>query len=205
LFDEVHNFQERSQISKTQPLKIRVDVNAEGKFDTTITEVSSTIIDQLYPTKLPDPTALSLVTLANKYDVVMDWIATPISTYTWLKTARREHYDAARKRMLNALSETQDGKASSRANCEILLHNTRNEVTEGSVSNIYLWRDGWITPPAGSESGGLEGVARRWAIESGLCKRIENVSIESVHDGEIVWISNGVRGFQSGVIRVIKP
>lgn len=179
-----------------------MDVDAKGTFKTTIAEVSPTTIDQLYPTRLSDPIALSSLA---RYDIILDWMPTPISTYTWLKTARREHYDIARQRMLLALAEIQDGKATSRGDCEIILHNTRNEVTEGSVSNIYLWRDGWITPPVGNESGGLEGVARRWAIESGLCKRIEMVRIETVRDGDVVWISNGVRGFQPGVVRVTHP
>jgi len=76
--------------------------------------------------------------------------------------------------------------------------NQEGEITEGSITTPYFFRNGhWITPRA--SCGGNIGTTRRWAIQQGLC--IEGVvNIEEVKVGETVWLSNGVRGFGWGVV-----
>lgn len=54
--------------------------------------------------------------------------------------------------------------------------------------------------PAG-ESGGNRGTTRRWALERGLCGE-GCVRVSSLSAGERVWVSNGVRGFVRGVVRL---
>lgn len=71
---------------------------------------------------------------------------------------------------------------------------------EGTLTTPYFFRDGrWITPA--EECGGNRGTTRRWALDAGLCE--EGVlRRESVREGEVVWLSNGVRGFGWGVVEL---
>jgi 4-amino-4-deoxychorismate lyase len=73
-----------------------------------------------------------------------------------------------------------------------VLVNPSGELMEGSVTSVYFFRDGkWVTPSVAS--GGQIGTTRRWLIERGYC--IEGiVKAESLQDGEMCWISNGLRG-----------
>ena len=88
---------------------------------------------------------------------------------------------------------------------QVLAANERGEVMEGCTTSAYFWRgqregveNRWVTPSA--TSGGNLGTTRRWALEQGLAVEAV-VSVESVQIGEVVWVSNGVRGFAQGVIR----
>ncbi|KAF2087777.1 hypothetical protein K490DRAFT_41709 [Saccharata proteae CBS 121410] len=47
--------------------------------------------------------------------------------------------------------------------------------------------------------GGQRGTTRRWALKAGLCME-EPVHRETVHVGERLWVSNGVRGFRVGTV-----
>ena len=105
------------------------------------------------------------------------------SIFTKHKTTAREPYSEARRLCRAQLSTT----------TEVLVCNVRGEVMEGTLSTPYFWRDGrWVTPAA--ECGGNLGTTRRWALEQGLA--VEGVvHRDKVREGEIVWLSNGVRGF----------
>lgn len=79
---------------------------------------------------------------------------------------------------------------------EVFMYNDAGEMSEGSLTSVYFWRDGrWVTPPVGS--GGQAGTTRRWALEGGLCVE-EVVRRYEVREGDEAWVSNGVRGFIRG-------
>jgi 4-amino-4-deoxychorismate lyase len=84
---------------------------------------------------------------------------------------------------------------------KVLIISTKDgEIMEGSLTSVYFFRDGkWTTPPV--ESGGQVGTTRRWALEKGLCIQ-DIVKVESLVDGEECWISNGVRGFMAGKVKL---
>jgi len=84
------------------------------------------------------------------------------------------------------------GIHSFQSSAEIVLVNPSGELMEGSVTSVYFLRDGkWVTPSVAS--GGQIGTTRRWLIEQGYC--VEGiVEAESLQDGEMCWISNGLRG-----------
>lgn len=84
---------------------------------------------------------------------------------------------------------------------EVLLISTKDgEIMEGTLTSPYLWRDGsWVTPSA--SSGGQIGTTRRWALEKGFCKE-GVVKVDSLVEGEECWISNGVRGFHAGIVKL---
>lgn len=77
--------------------------------------------------------------------------------------------------------------------------NDRWELMEGCRFTPYFQRGNkWITPA--TKCGGNLGTTRRWALEKGLCE--EGVLHGgSVKYNEIIVLSNGARGFQSGIVR----
>ncbi|OAL39639.1 hypothetical protein AYO20_01036 [Fonsecaea nubica] len=85
---------------------------------------------------------------------------------------------------------------------EVLLFNDDGLVTEASLSAVYfLRRSGarrWVTPR--SDAGGMHSVTRLYALEACWCDE-DTVPVQDVQDGEVVWLSNAVRGFFPGVVR----
>ncbi|KAF2672818.1 hypothetical protein BT63DRAFT_409896 [Microthyrium microscopicum] len=200
-------------ISSDTPLKIRFVMTEPGTGKSTSTEdiikisfdpTPATSLDLLYPTSLT-LTPIQRQSLKPHYTVVLDYLPTEITLYTTIKTERRAMYTAARERMdtLLAALHTENIKTASTITSdatEIILFNPAGQITEGSVTSVYFYRDGrWITPPVGMEYGGLAGTARRWALEMGICEE-RVVTRDSVKEGEEVWLSNGVRGFLPGVV-----
>jgi 4-amino-4-deoxychorismate lyase len=120
--------------------------------------------------------------------VLIDSVATSASEFTKHKTTSRNHYDDARARAnIEHMAPTES---------EVLLFNEDRQVMEASLCTPYFYRDGlWITPPLAS--GGNAGVSRRMALEAGLC--VEKVlHIDELVAGEMIWLSNAVRGFMPG-------
>lgn len=77
---------------------------------------------------------------------------------------------------------------------DLIYLNEKDEVCEGSRSNIYLFRDGaWVTPPL--KCGLLGGVLRRQLLEEG--KAVEGViTVTDLAAADIRFrLSNGLRGW----------
>jgi 4-amino-4-deoxychorismate lyase len=137
-------------------------------------------VPQTFPTLLP---ASFNNHPAPSWTVTLDDQPTLTSLYLEIKTSYRKEYDRARK---SAGLEPKSTK-------EVLLYNDNSEIVDGSITTVYFYREGkWVTPRAG----GLEGTTRRFALENELCVMAESaVRVESLRDGEIVWLSNAFRGF----------
>ncbi|KAJ5252193.1 hypothetical protein N7489_002603 [Penicillium chrysogenum] len=111
------------------------------------------------------------------------------SGFTTHKTTARDDYMAARLRA---------GINSPTDSAEVLVVNPNDEVMEGSITTPYFLRDHmWITPPL--SSGGNAGTTRRYALSQGFCLE-HTISRDELVDGELCWLSNGVRGFIRGQI-----
>lgn len=156
------------------------------------------------------------------YDVVLDTQSTVVSPFTSFKTTKRDVYNRARQTNLRpplgnstdpgpsifadspvALEEKNKNKfypLSSPSYQEVLLYNTREEITEGSITSVAFFRDGkWKTPPLGT--GCLCGIVRhhlltKMMIQEGI------ISKKSLVDGEPVLLFNGVQGVFRGVLRL---
>ncbi|KAF1976754.1 hypothetical protein BU23DRAFT_404739, partial [Bimuria novae-zelandiae CBS 107.79] len=93
------------------------------------------------PSKLAEPSP------PPEYMLRLDTEPTPTSAFTMLKTTVREHYDASRARALPA-------NPAGALYAEVLLYNSTHELTEGTLTTIYLFRGGrWVTPPVGVPAG----------------------------------------------------
>ncbi|QDS70955.1 hypothetical protein FKW77_007111 [Venturia effusa] len=144
----------------------------------------------------PVPNTKPHSTLKPTYSILLDSQATPVDSHTIYKTTHRPHYDSSRARILG-----KDPNATLAE--EVLLYNASRQIMEGSLTTPYFYRQGrWVTPPVWDDDhGGQRGTTRRYAIERKLCE-VEAVPVDSLVDGEEVWISNGVRGFGWGYIRL---
>ncbi len=122
--------------------------------------------------------------------VYLDTAPTPISEFTSNKTTRRDHYDQARERAeIKSLDAAE----------EVVLYNETGEVTEGSLRNIAVYRDGsWVTPPL--SSGCLGGIVRAWLLKHGRVKEAR-IMKEELKEGEWVLTANAVEGNGLGIYK----
>lgn len=126
------------------------------------------------------------------FDVYLDPESTPPSIFTCTKTTKREMYNSARERAkLAPLAPSSPGRPVPSE--EVLIHNERQHITEGSFTNFAVYRSRrWVTPSA--DSGCLPGVMRRWIVEQGRVYEAseETFNRESLRQDEWLLLFNGV-------------
>jgi para-aminobenzoate synthetase/4-amino-4-deoxychorismate lyase len=112
--------------------------------------------------------------------VVLDTVKSNTqSVYCYHKTTRRGLY-------VNALRRHPDF-------ADVILVNEQNRVTESTMANIVIERDGnLITPPR--NHGLLAGVFREYWLTQGLIKEAEISETELLQSSR-VWLINSVRGW----------
>ncbi|KAH0425050.1 aminodeoxychorismate lyase [Colletotrichum camelliae] len=200
LVDAIETF--LAQHGKENALRVKVLLTSDGKLSCEASPVPPVPLQNLFPERLPPPGSSKETSDPSEeplMEVVVDNTETSQSEYTHFKTTKRAMYDSARDRASIAPTDRK----------EVLLVNSRDgTVMEGSLTTPWFWRNGrWVTPPVSanfnpeSGSGGQDGTTRRWAIERNLAAE-EEVKADSLVDGEPCWISNGVRGFTFGKIRL---
>lgn len=125
-------------------------------------------------------TQADLPPLPDDYRVALAPIALPVEDDPFVrhKTTHRAIYDQARALVAGA--------------DDVLLWNSRGELTESTIANLLVELDGeWVTPPAGS--GLLPGVCRRELLERGLVReRVIHVSDLARCTG--IALANSLRG-----------
>ena len=158
---------------------------------------SSDVASQLFPKSLYDIIDPIFGASYLRWRVFVASDNTSPTLFTRHKTTHRRQYDNALA-LLHA-SAPDLVVNGIKLQSEILIVNDRWEIMEGCRFTPYFLRENkWITPIA--RCGGNVGTTRHWALEIGLCE--EGVVNEgSVKEGEIVVLSNGVKGFQSGIVQ----
>jgi len=196
------------------PLRVRVLLNHDGssRIETNPTPIST--VANLFPSRIPPPKSAAQMNVSpltggvmtvgdgdavhgdppmdEAWDVLPDTKRTKPSPYTSYKTTSRDMYMAARQRVgIHDMVEKKEA---------LIISEKDGEIMEGSLTSVFFWRDGkWTTPPV--SSGGQIGTTRKWALGKGYC--VEGVvTVDSLTDGEECWISNGVRGFQLGKVKL---
>ncbi|KAI0386673.1 aminotransferase [Hypomontagnella monticulosa] len=207
--DGLQNFKEYLQSITTEagdgPCRLMITLAADGTLGHQISSLPATSVNNLLPRRLPCPNPGGLSQTSEGipsrdliYDIYLDSQKTTKSEFTHFKTTFRDIYNEARNR---AQIIPGDKK-------EVLLVNDDGHIMEGSISTPYFWRDGrWVTPPISKQfgsmegSGGNDGTTRRWALERSLATE-QVVLADSLVDGEECWISNGLRGFIYGNVKL---
>jgi 4-amino-4-deoxychorismate lyase len=196
------------------PLKLRLLFDREGKLEVDIGPLPKVPLSTLYPESLDPPPSTpirhpadtaptpavhpltggvltlgltdalpSSPTLAPEWKLKLDTSSTPSSPFTLLKTTYRSFYDQSRSRALpiNPLHPMLS---------EVMLYNEVSEMTEGSMTSLYLFRGGrWVTPPVGVPAGEfssetLKGSGPRSELEGGAKAEIGDREEESREEGD---------------------
>ncbi|KAI9671931.1 MAG: hypothetical protein M1817_002338 [Caeruleum heppii] len=197
--------QETESRKEGGPLKLRVQVDHVGEFSIESTSTSAVPLDRMFPTRLEFSQSLMTSSktggalllgkdeeLPQKspngstsapWPVYLDKVPTTPSPFTQFKTTSRAMYEDARTRV---------GIKSFKESAEVILWNAARQLMEGSLTSIFMFRNGRCVTPS-AISGGQAGTTRRWLIEQGLCEE-DTISLDSVQDGEDCYLSNGVKG-----------
>ncbi|KAI1810456.1 putative 4-amino-4-deoxychorismate protein [Poronia punctata] len=190
-----------------KPHRAKVLIDSEGILSIAKGPTGTVPMSNLFPSRLPAPSdrdecleeAVMVPERNFDFEIYLDQQTTPKTEFTHFKTTHRPMYDAARSRHNIGLADKK----------EVLLVNERDgSIMEGSITTPYFWRHGrWVTPPVSKEfdadrgSGGNNGTTRRWALERNIAVE-EVILADSLVDGEECWISNGVRGFIHGKLKL---
>ncbi len=104
----------------------------------------------------------------------------PANTLLFHKTTSRDLYNRERQ------------KAGENGFFEVIFRNSRDEITEGAISNIIIRKDGYFyTPP--QASGLLAGVGRACLMNKGRLRE-KILYLDDLEDAEAVYLVNSVRG-----------
>lgn len=182
LLKAVRQWHEQHPGQSPEALRVKVQAYVGGRMRTEIYFPLRPIpAEQLFPSSFGSPTEPWVV---PEWTITLDSQPTEPSEGTMFKTHDRSAYGRARGSA--EILTFQVPK-------EVLLYTSDGNVLDGSICTPYCYRDGvWVTPDA--SSGGLQGTTRRWALEKGLAVEAK-VPINSFREGEIVWLSNAVRGY----------
>ena len=177
------NFFDASIPDRTKAWRLRIVVNNNGKAKIEANPTAAIDLMSLFIPSLHTNPSLPVWT------VYVDTQSTTPSKFTTHKTTARDEYTSARFRAgINSPTETS----------EVLVVNPGDEIMEGSITTPYFFRGHmWVTPPL--SSGGNAGTTRRYALSQGFC--IEQIiTRDDLVNGELCWLSNGVRGFLRGQV-----
>jgi para-aminobenzoate synthetase/4-amino-4-deoxychorismate lyase len=82
---------------------------------------------------------------------------------------------------------------------DILFLNQRGEVTEATIHNLFIQKNGrLITPPIGC--GLLPGVHRRYILETNPTAIERTLTLEDLRQADAVYLCNAVRGLRQAII-----
>ncbi len=146
------------------------------------------------------PTSLTTIADLNTYlrwRVFITFNKVAPTLFTRHKTSNRGHYEEALAILpAHPVDFVVNGN---KLQSEVLIVNEDWEIMEGCRFTPYFWRGNkWITPAF--HCGGNAGTTRRWALMQGLCEE-GVVRGGSVKYDEIIVLSNGAKGFQSGIVK----
>ena len=162
----------------TNSHRVRLLLYRDGGLEITTTELPDYLASD--PLKPVVSTPLAVVSFARQQ-------INPDSRYLFHKTTIRKTYDDAR-----ALATEQQL-------FEILFTNNKGEVTEGSISNIFIEKDSrMFTPPL--QSGLLNGTFRRFLLDHGKVQE-RVLSRQDIDTADTVYVGNSVRGLVQVTVR----
>jgi len=154
------------------PMRVRLLLHRDGSVD-----ISATKLDpDFQPVEGTGGTAASPLQKVTFSPLPTN----PDDIHLYHKTTQRQLYSEERE------------KALAGGFVEVLFVNTSGEVTEGSISNIFIRKDGrLLTPPI--ECGLLAGTFRKYLVDRGMVSEAV-VTMDDIRQAEEVYIGNSVRG-----------
>lgn len=211
-------FRTRLEISLTGSINVTIAAMTPGSLPISTLPHEISLFD---PPRRSPPSEVSGNSTESICQLGIDTQATASTLFTSHKTSHRAPYDTARSRSHSPrLTPTTPPTTA-----EVLLFNPQSEITEASFSTVYFFRGGqWVTPRA-SCGGNLGVTRRRalmegFCVEGVVVLRLNDVATDTgatgpdpwqserqiekdregdepwqIQPGEVVWLSNAVRGF----------
>jgi len=106
--------------------------------------------------------------------------------FLYHKTTNRRRYEQERQ------------KAAKRGQFDVIFCNEREEVTEGTRTNVYVEKDGLLfTPPV--ECGLLDGTIRRELVRKGKVTQ-KTIKLKDLQGADAVYISSAIIGLQKAKV-----
>jgi para-aminobenzoate synthetase/4-amino-4-deoxychorismate lyase len=103
------------------------------------------------------------------------------SPFQYFKTTNRTLYDEQSK------------KFSALGFFDVIFLNENKQVTEGAISNIFVFKDGqWLTPPL--NTGILNGIYRNYFLKMNPSVKEQLLSLNDLLTAEKILLTNSVRG-----------
>ncbi len=153
------------------PMRVRLLLHRDGSIDISAKELEKKI--EMIVSHSSSSALLPKV-------VFSEYCVDPDNIHLYHKTTKRRLYVEERK------------KGQAEGAYEVLFCNSREEVTEGTISNVFIEKDGkLLTPPI--ECGLLAGTFRRHLIEQGTASE-QVLTREDVRQAAAVYVGNSVRG-----------
>ncbi len=150
------------------PRKVRLLLDFDGNFhieDEEIQEISDT-----------EPPRIGRVRIASQR-------TDPDDRFFFHKTTRRPLYDNASKAAKEAGFD------------DVLFLNTRGEISEGAVNNVFIEKNGrWLTPPV--SCGLLPGIYRRHLLETRRDIEERILYLRDLRTADAIYLTNAVRGLR---------
>jgi para-aminobenzoate synthetase/4-amino-4-deoxychorismate lyase len=145
----------------------------DGRFEITATEIA----DPAFTVSAPQRPVISKPLPVVAFSRIQ---TDPKSRYLYHKTTMRKIYNDARE------------LAAQMKLFEILFTNTKDEVTEGSITNLFIKKDGLIfTPPL--RCGVLNGIFRQFLLNQEHAQ--ERILLrQDIDTADAVYAGNSVRG-----------
>ena len=161
---------EASRFTGDQPRKIRMLLRENGETHIETTALTGSMSDS-------DPLRICISTARTS----------PADHFLFHKTTRRPIYNRAY------------AAAHSSGFADVLFLNTREEITEGAVHNVFIERSGrWYTPPI--DCGVLPGVYRRHLLTTRHNSEERVLTLNDLKAADCVYICNAVRGLRRATI-----
>lgn len=78
---------------------------------------------------------------------------------------------------------------------DVLFLNTREQITEGAIGNVFIEKAGrWFTPPI--DCGVLPGVYRRYLLETRCNIKERILTLDDLQSADAIYMCNAVRGLR---------
>ena len=132
----------------------------------------------------------------HSLNIYLDSLPVKPSVFTRTKTTLRSIYDNVKARNEHQwlASGTDDHSP-----WDVIMYNDDDQLMEATIFNVAFYRESrWITPSA--KTGCLPGVMRRWLLDNNRIYEDtdDTLTPESLKDGELVLLCNGVQGCRVG-------
>ena len=119
--------------------------------------------------------------------IISGYKVNPENIFLYHKTTNRDLYDSQYKHY------------SLKGYLDVIFSNTRNEITEGAISNIIIQINKKLyTPPV--SSGLLPGIFRQNLLRKGIVKE-KIILLEDLKKADKIFLCNSVRGLNEVEIR----